>query len=147
MKVILREDVKGKGSAGDIIEVKPGFARNFLVPRGFAYIATEEYVKAYEAEKYQKAKKIERLLIDAKRKKEEIEKISLTTAVKVGEDGKLYGSVTSQMIVDLLREKGYDFNHRKILIEEPIKELGVYEVGISLAPGVDAKVKVWVVKE
>jgi len=147
MKVILREDVKGKGSAGDIIEVKPGFARNFLVPRGFAYIATEENAKAYEAEKYQKAKKIERLLIDAERKKEEIEKISLTTAVKVGEDGKLYGSVTSHMIADLLREKGYDFNHRKILIEEPIKELGVYEVGISLAPGVDAKVKVWVVKE
>ena len=147
MKVILREDVKGKGSAGDIIEVKPGFARNFLVPRGFAYISTEENAKAYEAEKYQKAKKIERLLIDAERKKEEIEKISLTTAVKVGEDGKLYGSVTSHMIADLLREKGYDFNHRKILIEEPIKELGVYEVGISLAPGVDAKVKVWVVKE
>jgi large subunit ribosomal protein L9 len=147
MKVILREDVKGKGSAGDIIEVKSGFARNFLVPRGLAYIATEQSVKMYAAEKYQKAKKSEQLHIEAERKKAEIEKISLTTAVKVSEDGRLFGSVTSHVIADLLREKGYDFNHRKILLEEPIKELGVYEVGISLVPEVEAKVKVWVVKE
>lgn len=147
MKLILREDVKGKGSAGDIIEVKSGFARNFLVPRGLAYVATEENLKAYEADKYQKAKKLEKLHIEAEQKKTEIEKISLTTAVKVGDDGRLYGSVTTHMIADLLREKGYDYNHRKILIEEPIKELGVYEVVVNLAPEVDAKVKVWVVKE
>lgn len=147
MKVILREDVKGKGSAGDIIEVKSGFARNFLVPRGHAFIASEENLKAYKAEKYRKAKRVEQQRMEAEQQKIEIEKISLTTAMKVGEDERLYGSVTTNMIADLLREKGYDFNHRKILLEEPIKELGVFEVGISLASEVEAKVKVWVVKE
>jgi large subunit ribosomal protein L9 len=147
MKVILREEVKGKGSAGDIIEVKPGFARNYLVPRGFAFAATDENMRAYESEKYRKAKKNEQLRIEAEQNRIEIEKISLTTVMKVGEDGKLYGSVTTHMVSDLLREKGYDFNHRKILLEEPIKELGVFEVGIDLGHGVEAKVKVWVVKE
>ena len=122
MKVILREDVKGKGAAGDIVEVKPGFARNYLVPRGFAYIASNENLKVYEADTYRKAKKNEQLLIEAEQKRVEIEKISLTAAMKVGEDGKLYGSVTTHMIADLLREKGYDYNHRKILLDEPIEK-------------------------
>jgi large subunit ribosomal protein L9 len=147
MKVILRDTVAGKGSTGDIIEVKPGFARNYLIPSGLAFAASEANTRAYRSEQYQKVKKIEKLHTEAEKLKTEIEKISLTVVVKVGEDDKLYGSVTTLMIADLLREKGYDFNHRKIEIEEPIKELGVYEVAIDLAPEVTARVKVWVVKE
>ncbi|MHB9030447.1 MAG: 50S ribosomal protein L9 [Candidatus Latescibacterota bacterium] len=147
MKVILREDVKGVGGAGDIIEVKPGYARNFLVPRGFAFMATPGNMKAYENEKYLKARKQVETHREAELKKAEIEKISLTVAVKVGEDDRLFGSVTTHTIADLLKEKNYEINHRKIILSEPIKELGVYEIGIDLAPGIEAKIKLWVVKE
>ena len=147
MKVILREDVKGKGNTGEIIDVKTGFARNFLVPQGLAYPATDAKIKVYEQEKYLKAKKQVQLSNKAEVMKVEMEKISLTTAVKVGEDDRLFGSVTTQTISDLLKEKGYEINHRKIIINELIKELGVYEVGIDLGFGVEARVKLWVVKE
>lgn len=147
MKVILRENVKGKGSAGEIIECKPGYARNFLVPQGLAYVATAENMTAYESEKYHLAKRHEKLHAEAAQKRDEIEKISLTAVAKVGEDGRLYGSVTTHTISELLAEKGYEINHRKIVLEDPIKDLGVFEVGIDLAPGIVAKVKLWVVKE
>ena len=147
MKVILREDLKGKGKAGEIIDVKSGFARNYLLPQKFAYPATDAKVKVYEQEKYLKAKKEEQLRSETEKVKDELEKISLTAAVKVGEDDKLFGSITTHTISDLLREKGYEINHRKVVIDEPIKELGVYEVGIDIGFGVDARVKIWVVKE
>ena len=147
MKVILREDVKGKGKAGEIIEVKPGYARNYLLPQGFAYPATEASIKVYGQEKYRKAKKQEQLHVESEKLKTQFEKISLTAAVKVGDDDKLFGSVTTHTISGLLKEKGYEINHRKIMINEPIKELGVYEVGIDLGYGVEAHIKLWVVKE
>lgn len=147
MKVILREDVKGKGKSGEIIDVKSGFARNYLIPQNFAYPATDAKVKVYEQEKYLKAKKEEQLRSETEKVKDELEKISLTAAAKVGEDDKLFGSITTHTISDLLREKGYEINHRKVVIDEPIKELGVYEVGIDIGFGVDARVKIWVVKE
>jgi len=147
MKLILRENMEGKGNAGEIIEVKSGFARNYLLPRGFAYLATEKNMKIYEKEKLLKAKKIEQLLLETEKFKVEMEKISLTAVVKVGEDDKLFGSVTTHTISDLLKEKGYDINHRKVIIDEPIKELGIYEVGIDIGSGIVARVKVWVVKE
>jgi len=147
MKIILREDVKGKGVAGEIIDAKPGFARNYLIPQNMAYKATDANVKVYEQEKYLKAKKEEQLKIETEKYKNEIEKVSLTAAVKVGDDGKLFGSVTSQTIADLLKAQGHDFNHRKITVDDQIKELGVFEVIVDLGYGVNAKVKVWVVKE
>ena len=147
MKIILRDDIKGKGKAGDIIDVKPGYARNYLVPQGFAYLATDKNMKVYEHEKVMRAKQREQLLKEAGKTKVELEKISLTAAVKVGEDDRLFGSVTSQTIADLLKEKGYDINHRKITLEEPIKELGVFEASVQLETEVDARIKVWVVKE
>ena len=147
MKVILRENVKGKGDAGDIIDVKPGFARNYLVPQGNAYLASDKNMKIYELEKVRKAKEQSKFIAEAEKLKVEIEKVSLTAAVKVGEDEKLFGSVTTHTISDLLKEKGYDYNHRKVTIDEQIKELGVYEVGVQLATGVEARLKVWVVKE
>lgn len=147
MKIILREDVKGKGKAGEIIDVKPGFARNYLIPHDFAYPATDAKIKVYEQEKYLKAKQQQQMKVEAEKFKAEIEKISLTAAVKVGEDDRLFGSVTSHTISDLMKEKGYDINHRKVRIDDQIKELGVYEAGIDLGFGVEAQIKVWVVKE
>ena len=147
MKVILREDVKGKGKAGEIIDVKSGYARNFLIPQNFAYPATDAKIKVYEQEKILKAKKQEQMKIEADKVKVELEKISLTAAVKVGEDDKLFGSVTTHTVSDLLKEKGYEINHRKINIDEQIKELGVFEIGIDLGFSVEARVKIWVVKE
>ena len=147
MRVILRENVKGTGSAGNVIEVKPGFARNYLIPQGLAYLANDKNLSMYEQEKVRKVKEQEKLRHEAEKLRNEIEKVSLTVAVKVGDDGKLFGSVSSHTISDLLKEKGYDINHRKVIVEEPIKELGVYEVGVELAAGVVARIKVWVVKE
>ena len=94
MKVILREDVKGQGNTGEIIDVKPGFARNYLIPQNYAYPATNAKIKVFEQEKYLKAKKKEQLRFDAEKLKRELEKISLTAVVKVGEDDRLFGSVT-----------------------------------------------------
>ncbi len=147
MRVILRENVKGTGAAGNIIEVKSGFARNYLIPQGLAYLANDKNLSMYEQEKVRKGKEQEKLRHEAEKLRDEIEKVSLTVAVKVGDDGKLFGSVSSHTISDNLKEKGYDINHRKVIIAEPIKELGVYEVGVELATGVNAKIKVWVVKE
>jgi len=147
MKVILREDVKSKGSAGEVIDVKNGYARNYLIPQSLAYMATDANIKVYDREKIQKLKKLEQLKTEAEKTKSELEKISLTSVVKVDDEGKLYGSVTSHTISDLLKEKGYDFNHSKIMIDEAIKELGVYEARIELVHGVEAIIKVWVVKE
>lgn len=147
MKVILREDLKNKGAAGEIIEAKSGYVRNYLIPQGLAYPATEANLKTYNLEKIQKVKKLEQMSAEAEKLKSEIEKISLTAAVNVGEDGKLYGSVTSQTVAELLKEKGYDVSQRKIIIEEPIKELGVYEVKVTLHQGLEGTIKVWVVKE
>lgn len=147
MKIILREDVKGKGKAGEIIDVKPGFARNYLIPHDCAYPATDAKIKVYEQEKYLKAKQQQQMKVEAEKLKADIEKISLTVAVKVGEDDRLFGSVSSHTISDLLKEKGYDINHRKVSIDDQIKELGVYEAGIDIGFGVEAQIKVWVVKE
>lgn len=147
MKVILRKDVEGKGSSGDILIVKTGYARNYLIPKGFALRATPSNLKIFEAGKKQKS-----FQETKERKKNEIlaaklEKESFTAVVSVGEDDRLFGSVTSQTLSDLLKEMGFDIDHRKILMEEPIKALGIYTIGIKLHPDVMAKVKVWVVKE
>lgn len=147
MKVILREDVTNKGRAGQIIEVKTGFARNYLLPQGLAYLANDANMKVYEHEKVQKAKQVEHQRGESLKLKEELEKISLTAVVKVGDDDQLFGSVTTQTIADLLAEKGYKFNHRKIQLDEPIKELGVFEAAVNLYQDVAATIKIWVVKE
>lgn len=147
MKVILRDDVKGMGAAGEILDVKTGYARNFLLPQNLAYPATPANMKVYENEKRLMAKRVAENRREAEQKKAEIEKLSLTVSVKVGEDERLFGSVTTHTIADLLTEKGHEINHRKILLDEPIRELGVFEIGVDLSHGVEAKVKLWVVKE
>lgn len=147
MKVILRKDFEQLGKIGDIVTVKDGYARNFLIPRQIAYEATKSALKAIEVEKENYKKRIEKEKVEASKLALELEKVSVTIPVKVGEDDKLFGSVTSQMIADYLKEKGYEIDKRKIELEEPIKTLGIYEVNVKLHPEVATKVKVWVVRE
>ncbi len=147
MKVILRQDHEQLGEAGKIIQVKPGHARNFLIPRGIAYPATSENLSRYESEKEQ----MNWRKIQEKRKAEEftkiLENISCTITVQVGEEDKLFGSVTSQNIAEALEAQGHSVDKRKIILDEPIKSLGIYSIPIKLHQDVEAKVKVWVVKE
>ena len=147
MKVILRQNYEPLGLIGEVVEVKNGYARNFLLPRKIAYIATDGNIKALEQEKKNAAKKTEQELIGAEALSAELEKISVTIPVQVGEEDKIFGTVTSQMISDALKEKSYDIDKRKIEIEETIKSLGIYSVTVKLHPSVSTKIKVWVVRE
>ncbi len=147
MKVILRKNHDKLGKIGEIVEVKSGFARNFLFPRKIAYIATGGNILALEQEKKSATKREAAELAKAQSFASELEKISVTITVKVGEDDKLFGSVTSQMIADAIKEKGFEIDKRKIELEDSIKALGIYEIKIKVHPEVLATVKTWVVKE
>ncbi|MFQ5636568.1 MAG: 50S ribosomal protein L9 [bacterium] len=147
MKIILKQDVQDLGKAGEITEVKAGYARNYLIPRKFALEASPQNLKTFEHEKKRFAMKELKEKRDAEQFAKQLEKVSLTAAVSVGEEDKVFGAVTSQMIADLLKSKGYEIDRRKIVLEDPIKALGVYDVPIKLHSEVEAKVKLWVVKE
>jgi large subunit ribosomal protein L9 len=147
MKVILRQNYESLGQVGDLVDVKEGFARNFLIPRKIAYTALKGNVLALEEEKKNIVKKKQQEIHSAETLAAEIEKVSVTIPVQVGEEDKIFGSVTTQMIADALKEKGYDIDKRKIDIEEPIKSLGIYGISIKLHPNVSTNIKVWVVRE
>ena len=147
MKIILRQDFNKLGKIGDIVEVKDGYARNYLIPRNIGYAASEGNLRALEEEKKQRVSHEKKELRHAEKLATEMEKISITLKVKVGEDEKLFGSVTAQMIADALQEKGVTIDKRAIDLEEPIKALGIYTVNIKLFQSVAGKVKVWVVQE
>lgn len=147
MKVILREDVKTLGTTGSIIDVADGYARNFLIPRKIAVPASVNNVKAFEHEKkVQEAQKDKRKK-EAETLKAKLERISCSIARKVGEQDKLFGSVTTQDIEKALKGEGFDIDKKNILLEEPIKALGVYHVPVRIFDDVVASTKVWVVKE
>ncbi len=147
MRIILRESVKGLGETGEIKEVKKGYANNYLFPRKLAYPATEKYLKIIENEKRAKEKEKERKEKELNELKEKLNNVSCTIAMKVGEDEKLFGSVTSQHIVEKLKEQGINIDKKSIILEEPIKKLGVYHIPVKLAPEITAEVKVWIIKE
>jgi len=147
MKIILRQDHEKLGKTGDTLEVKDGYARNYLIPRNIAYAASQGNLKALEEEKKQHTDRQQKELHSAEKLAAELDKISITLKVKVGEDEKLFGSVTSQMIAEALIEKGITVDKRIIELEDPIKALGIYTVNMKLHTGVTGKVKVWVVRE
>lgn len=147
MKIILRQDYQKLGKIGDVVEVKDGFARNFLIPRNIGYQASPGSIRALEEEKKQHALRQGKEAARARTLAAELEKTSVTLKVKVGEDERLFGTVTSQMVADALAEKGFTVDKRIIEIEEPIKALGIYPVSLKLHPEVETKVKVWVVRE
>lgn len=147
MKVILRKDVDNLGLMGEVVNVKNGYARNFLVPRDIAYVASPGAIKAIEVEKKQYAKRRLKEKGDAEVLASALSELQISIAMKVGEEGKLYGSVTNQMIADELALKGYAIDKKHISIDEPIKSLGVFSVKIKLFTEVAANLKVWVISE
>lgn len=147
MRIILLEDFEGVGSRDDIVEVKDGYARNYLIPRGKAVEATPENIKRWEYRKKLFELKRDREEEEAKRLKEKLEALSLTAVVNAGEDERLFGAVTSHTIEELLKHEKFQIDRKKIILPEPIKQLGVYTIPIKLTHEVEAKVKLWVVKE
>jgi large subunit ribosomal protein L9 len=147
MKLILRQDFQQLGHIGDVVDVKDGYARNYLIPRNIAFEATASSIRQLEEEKKQHTRHLEKEKISSEKLAVELEKVSVTIQMKVGEEDKLFGSVTSQMIADSLKEKGLTVDKRLIDIEDSIKALGIYTVDVKLPGGVVGKVKVWVVRE
>ena len=147
MKIILRKDHDRLGQVGSIVDVKDGYARNYLIPRGVAFPADAGHMRALEEEKKQTERRRNKELKSSQKLAVELEKVSITLKMKVGEDEKLFGAVTSQMIAEALTEKGFALDKRIIELEEPIKALGIYTVPVKLHQSVEGKVKVWVVRE
>ncbi len=140
VKLILREAVQGLGEAGDLVGVKVGYARNFLLPQGKALLATESKVRELEHHKRVVTEKAARDLNDLKALRDRLESVALEVTARVGEEGKLFGSVTTAHIAELLAEKGYKVDRRKIQLGEPLREIGDHVVPIRLQRDLTAKV-------
>ncbi len=147
MKVILREDIADLGTAGQTIEVKAGYGRNYLIPRNMAILATKANLKSIGEIQKQKDIREKKSRREADKVKVAIEKISVSATVKVGEEDKLFGSVTTADIAKLMAAEGINVDKRSINLEEPIKSLGVYTVPVKVDKDVIADLKVWVIKE
>jgi large subunit ribosomal protein L9 len=147
MKVILREDVEHLGTAGTVVNVRAGFARNFLIPRSYAIPATSNNLKAFEHEKRLMESKKTKRRKEAETLKGKLERISCSISKKVGEQDKLFGSVTTLDIEKAFNAEGFTIDKKDILLAEPIKALGVYTVPIRVFEDVVASTKVWVVRE
>jgi large subunit ribosomal protein L9 len=142
VKIILREDVQRLGHAGDVVSVKPGFARNFLIPRGKASVATESKVQELEHNRRVITDKLAKELKDVNAARHKLQSVSLAFEMQAGEEGKLFGSITSQHVADQLAEKGFKVDRRKVVLAEPIKEIGEHTVEVKLQREIAATVKV-----
>ncbi|NQV13921.1 50S ribosomal protein L9 [bacterium] len=147
MKIILREDVESMGQAGETVNVKAGFARNYLIPQNLAYPATRSFSRIFDEEKKLKDNRNARASVLAEQLAAKLGNLSLETSVKVGDEDKVFGAVTAADISTLLADKGYKIDKRDILLEEPLKALGIYNVPVKIAANIKAEVKVWVIKE
>jgi len=147
MKVILTKDHPTLGEEGTILEVADGYGRNFLLPRGLAYPATEHHISLLEQSREKKRKLEEQRLVKARELANRLNDASCTITVAAGEGDTLYGSVTAAMVAEALAGEGFAVEKSQIGLESPIKKLGIYTIPVSPAPDVTAQVKVWVVKE
>lgn len=147
MQVILRDRIENLGNAGDVVEVKPGYGRNYLIPKGLAYEATQANVRKLEAERAAQTRRDADTLNEARQRASSIEGVSLTFHARAGQEGKLFGSITSADIADKLAEQGITIDRRSIELDEPIKALGVTSVPVRLHPQVRPEIKVWVIAE
>ncbi|MDQ7820621.1 MAG: 50S ribosomal protein L9 [Armatimonadota bacterium] len=142
MKVVLLADVRGLGRAGDVVEVKDGYARNYLLPRGLAAEATAGRVRAMQDRQQARARRQEREQEQAARLAEALKGTVVEVRARAGEGGRLFGSVTAADIAEALAARGFDVSKRQVELEEPIKAAGVYTVPVRIAPGVVARVEV-----
>jgi len=147
MKVILKKSVNKVGVMGDIVTVSEGYARNYLLPQGLAVFADEGNVQSIEHHKKVIQSKIDQERKHAEKVAEKLSAHSCTIAKKVGEEDKLFGSVTSADIHEALKKDGFDISKKDIVIPEHIKALGIYTIPIRVYPGVEAHLKIWVVQE
>ena len=147
IEVILREDIKTLGHAGEMVRVKPGYARNYLLPKGLAYEATDGNKKRIAAETRVRAARNQAEQAEAERAAATLREVTLTLSGKAGEEGKLFGSITSQDIADALAQQGHTVDRRRIELEHPIKTTGTHTVTVRLHPEVHADVRVSVVAE
>ena len=145
MKVILKSDVPKLGNAGDIITVKDGYARNFLIPKGLAERADLGSVRAVENLKKVLAQQMEKKKKEALKLRDRLLNISCTITRQAGEGGKIFGSVTTRDIEEALKVENIHIDRKNIMLEEPIRQLGIFEVPVKLHKDVEAKIKVWVV--
>jgi large subunit ribosomal protein L9 len=147
MQVILRDRIENLGEAGDVVDVKPGYGRNYLIPKGLAYEASPANVRRIEAERAAQGRKEAETLGEARKQASAIEGVSLTFNARAGQEGKLFGSITSGDIADKLAEQGITIDRRQIELDEPIKSLGVHSVPVRLHSQVHPEIKVWVIAE
>jgi large subunit ribosomal protein L9 len=147
IEVILREDIKTLGHAGEMVRVKPGYARNYLLPKGLAYEATEGNKKRIAAETRVRSARNQAEQAEAERVAATLREVTLTLSGKAGEEGKLFGSITSQDIAEALAQQGHTVDRRRIELEHPIKTTGTHTVTVRLHPEVHADVRVSVVAE
>lgn len=147
MEVILREDVPNLGTVGDVVKVRPGYARNYLLPRGLAVLADRRNIRVLEHQKRLVADKRERDRRQAQTTAQRLSAVRLVIKARAGEEGKLFGSVTNLDVERALAEQGFDVERRRIRLEEPIKSIGEHVVPIHLGVGVDAQITVVVEAE
>jgi large subunit ribosomal protein L9 len=149
MKLILKQDVANLGEAGQVVQVKPGYGRNYLIPQGLAYVASAANMLRLEEEQAKAAERSRRDFLEARRRASQVETLSLTFLVRAGEDGKLFGSVTSADIAEQANAAELDFelDRRTIQLEEPLKTLGVFPVPVRLHPEVEVELEVRVERE
>lgn len=147
MKVILLADIDKLGKSGDVITVKEGYARNFLIPQKKAKPASAGNMKALEAIKKKEAAEAAKQVEAASAVANRLANLSLTIGVQAGDEEKLFGSVTADTVADSLRDEGITIDKKDIIIEEPIKKLGVYQVTVKVHPEVKASLRLWIVKK
>lgn len=147
MEVVLKEDIENLGHMGDVVKVKDGYARNYLLPRGLVVLANNRNLKALEHEQRMIAQRRERLTKEAQGISDKLAGVSLEFTAKAGEEGRLFGSVTTMDIEKALKEQGFEVERRRIVLDAPIKNVGDYEVPIRLRPEVMPSIKVKVMSE
>ena len=147
MRVILREDMDNLGKAGEVVTVRDGYGRNYLLPRGMALLATEKDVARLEHERRVIAARAAKRAAELQGEVSKLADVSVSIARAVGEGDKLYGSVTSRDIAEALEAQGHKIDPKKIQLDEPLRTIGMAEVPVKLGPGAIANIKVWVVKK
>jgi large subunit ribosomal protein L9 len=147
MQIILKEDMDNLGKSGEVVNVRTGYGRNYLLPRGFAVLATAGDIARVEHEKKIIAARTAKLAKETQAEADRLSQVAVSIPRAVGEEDKLFGSVTTRDIAEALQQQGVTIDSKKIHLDEPIKALGLTEVSIKLGRGVQAKIKVWVVKK
>lgn len=147
MELILRADVENLGRLGDKVSVKPGYGRNYLIPQGLAMLACESNLRRFENERKKLQAKRDAQVADAQSLADKLAATSVVIEVRVGEGDKLYGSVTSAIIADRLTEQGFDIDRKKIVLADPIRSLGHYDIDVKLLPELRGTVRVSVVRQ